>query len=131
MAKGVTYKVNDHPAPRSIGNVREAVGWERCEEDCLAALQRYDTTVSAYNESGILVGWCAAIIDGIYNGFFVEVIVHPQWQRQGVGSALVAAAINDLRAKGITLIHADFAEEHVAFYAHCGFTIGAGGFLKL
>lgn len=131
MAEGVTYNVNEHPASRKIGDLREAVGWERCEEDYPAALQRYDTTVSAYDVGGTLIGWCAAITDGVHHGFFVDIIVHPGWRRQRIGSALVAAAIDDLKDRGITLIHADFAKEHAAFYEHCGFYIGAGGFLQL
>ena len=131
MADSVTYRVNNKPAARSICDLREAVGWERNEEDYPAALQRYDTTVSAYDDSGILIGWCAAITDGVRHGFLVDVIVHPKWRRQGVGSSLVGAAVDDLRSRRITLIHADFSEEYAPFYEQYGFHIGAGGFLEI
>jgi hypothetical protein len=35
--------------------------------------------------------------------------------------------LESLLANGISVVHADFKEEHAAFYKECGFRIGPGG----
>lgn len=122
----VTFLIDGRPKAKSICDLREAVSFRRNEEDYPTALDHYDTTVSAYDEEGTLIGWCAVVTDGVRHGFFVDVVVHPQWQRRGIGRSLIQRAIDRLRGKGITLIHADFAREHAPFYERCGFRIGLG-----
>ena len=56
MSHDVTFRIDDRPKTQSIGDLREAVGWDRDEEACPAALDRYDTTVAAYADAGTLVG---------------------------------------------------------------------------
>ena len=132
MSRIFELRLNDRPSAEAICALREAVGWDRNDEDYPDALTRCDTTAAAYdNESDSLIGWCAVITDGVRHGFFVDVIVHPDRRRRGVASSLVRAAIEDMKAHGISLVHADFSKEHAPFYERCGFQIGAGGFLEL
>jgi putative acetyltransferase len=51
--------------------------------------------------------------------------VRPQWQRRGVGSALVRAGLERLDARGVPLV---FVEGDPRYYSRFGFT--AGGFRK-
>ena len=127
MSQNITYQINDRPEPDSICNLREAVGYDRNEKEYPTALDRYDVTVSAYNKNGSLVGWCAAVSDGVRHGFLVDLIVHPESQRRGIGRSLVQHAIEFLLRSGISVIHADFNDENAAFYEKCGFRIGVGG----
>jgi GNAT superfamily N-acetyltransferase len=57
----------------------------------------------------------------------IDVIVHPNWQRQGIGQALVAAAVKHIRKHSISIIHVDFEPELTKFYERCGFHTGLGG----
>lgn len=105
--------------------MREAVGWERHDEDYPAA--DYWGTVSGFDPTGKLIAWCAILSDGVRHAVLLDVIVHPEWQRQGVGKALVAEAVEHIRTHGISIIHVDFLPEHRAFYERCGFETGLGG----
>jgi len=87
--------------------------------------------VAGYTPAGTLIAWAALISDDVRHAFFVDVIVHPEYQRQGIGQRLVETAIRAEQARGTSLIHVDFAIEHTAFYRACGFTTGGGGFLHL
>jgi predicted N-acetyltransferase YhbS len=60
----------------------------------------------------------------------IDVIVHPAWQRQGVGMALVKEAIAFIQEHGITIIHVDFVPEHQTFYERCGFQASLAGIIE-
>lgn len=107
--------------------MREAVGWERHDEDYPAALQGYWGTVSGFDPTDKLVARCAILSDGVRHAVLLDVIVHPEWQRQGIGQTLVAEAVEHIRTHGISIIHVDFLPEHRAFYERCGFETGLGG----
>ena len=112
---------------QAICDLREAVGWSRLNEDYPAALQGYWATVGGFNAHGELIAWCAILSDGVRHAVLLDVIVHPSYQRKGVGKALIATAIKHIQAYGITIIHVDFELETTAFYKACGFRVGLGG----
>ncbi len=85
--------------------------------------------MSGFDASGTLVAWCAILSDGVRHAVLIDVIVHPAWQRRGVGLALVSEAIGRIQASGVTIIHVDFVPEHQAFYERCGFQTGLGGII--
>ena len=85
--------------------------------------------MSGLDETGKLVAWCAILSDGVRHAVLIDVIVHPIWQRQGIGLELVGEAIALIKAHGITIIHIDFLPEHQTFYERCGFQIGLGGII--
>src|SRR5688572_11349 len=121
----VTYEVDVAPDATALCDLREAVGWDRAEGDYPQAFNAYTTSAAVYGPDGVLVGWCAAISDGVRHGFLLDVIVDPRWQRRGIGTNLVAGAVESLRRQGITIVHVDFAPEHYSFYERCGFRASA------
>lgn len=121
------FDINPPVAAEQIIALRAAVGWSGLEADYPAALQGYWAYVGGFDEAGNLVAWCAVISDSARHAVLLDVIVHPAWQRRGVGQELVARAVSYIRARGITVIHVDFLPEHAAFYERCGFRIGLGG----
>jgi GNAT superfamily N-acetyltransferase len=113
--------------PSAIADLREAVGWESHEEDYPAALKGYWATMSGFGASGTLIAWCAILSDSVRHAVLIDVIVHPVWQRQGIGQALVATAVSHIKASGISIIHVDFEPEFKTFYERCGSRTGLGG----
>jgi N-acetylglutamate synthase-like GNAT family acetyltransferase len=107
--------------------LQEAVGWERHDEDYPTPLEGYWATISGFDFAGALVAWCAILSDGARHAVLIDVIVHPNWQRQGVGKELVAVAVKHIREHSISIMHVDFEPEHKTFYEHCGFQTGLGG----
>src|SRR5215469_18971936 len=100
MAENSTsFIMNAHVKPHDLTNLREAVSWERHDEDYPAALEGYWATISGFSASGALVAWCAILSDGVRHAVLIDVIVHLDWQRQGIGQALVAAAVSHIRAQ--------------------------------
>lgn len=118
-----------HPvvSAHAVSDLREAVGWERLETESSDELKGYWATLGGFDEEGTLIAWCALLSDGKYHGILLDVLVHPSWQKQGIGRSLVAQAVAYLQAHGIRTIHVDFLPERAAFYERCGFRIGLGG----
>lgn len=131
VTEPVTFALNPHVVPSAIADLREAVGWDRLEGDYPAALAGYWATLGGFDAAGALVSWCAILSDGVRHAMLLDVIVHPGWQRRGVGRELVARAVDHCLAQGITIIHVDFLPERADFYERCGFRIGLGGIYAL
>ena len=127
----ISLRINPTITPQSLADLREAVGWNRSEEDYPRAFQGYWASIGGLTAEEMLVAWCAILSDGVRHAVLLDVIVHPTYQRQGIGRALVAKAIEHIRAHDITLIHVDFLPENAAFYQHCGFTLGLGGIIDI
>ncbi len=132
MADSIVTLIPNAPVtPHAISNLREAVGCERHDEDYPAALRGYWATISGFDNSGALVAWCVILSDAVRHAVLIDVIVHPNWQRQGVGQKLVTAAIKHIQEHGISIIHVDFEPEHKTFYERCGFRTGLGGIYEV
>jgi ribosomal protein S18 acetylase RimI-like enzyme len=117
-------------APISGGQVealRAAVGWDRQEGKYDRILARSYTHYSVSDDDKGLIGFLNVISEGIGDAFLVDLIVHPEFQGQGIGQALVARAIHDLTADGIQFIQVIFVEELESFYRRCGFNILRAG----
>lgn len=114
---------------REIEDLREAVGWDRSEETVSRALQRSHSYYVARDGSGRLVGYLSVVSDGVADAFLVDLAVHPELQRRGLGKRLVKRAVEEVRQEGIRCIQVTFRPELRAFYAACGFRIFGGGII--
>jgi GNAT superfamily N-acetyltransferase len=130
MHEDITFKLNPTVEAHAISDLRASVGWDRQDEDFPAALRGYWATVSGFDSMGTLVAWCAVLSDGVRHAVLLDVIVHPAYQRQGVGRKLVATAIEHIQTQAISIIHVDFLPEYTSFYEKCGFSIGLGGIIE-
>jgi GNAT superfamily N-acetyltransferase len=78
-----------------------------------------------------LIGFVNLAWDGGSHAFLLDTTVHPDYQRQGIGRALVAEAAAMAREGGAEWLHVDFEDELDPFYRGCGFGPTAAGLLDL
>lgn len=79
-----------------------------------------------------LVAFVHVVWDGGVHGFLLDTVVHPSHQRQGLGRAVVAAAVRRARSAGCEWLHVDYESHLEAFYRDaCGFRPTAAGLLRL
>ena len=81
------------------------------------------------------MGVIRCVGDGASILYIQDLLVNPAHQRQGIGSALLRAAVARYPSVYQTVLMTDATPEHLAFYRACGFTLdeelGCCGFLRM
>jgi aralkylamine N-acetyltransferase len=103
----------------------DAVGWSRRPlRKVRKALQNSFIVVSMWELRGStrrLIGFARATSDGAFNATIWDVVVHPDFQSQRMGKALMKYMIKKIRSEDISNITL-FADPHVVgFYGGMGF----------
>jgi GNAT superfamily N-acetyltransferase len=78
-----------------------------------------------------LVGFVNVAWDGGAHAFLLDTSVHPDYQRRGIGTALVREAIALARVGSAEWLHVDYEEGLEPFYRGCGFQSTPAGLLYL
>lgn len=133
----MTIKEYDHFQLDEIVNLYESVGWT-------SYLERVDTLREAYAnslcvlgayDSENLVGILRAVGDGKTIVFIQDILVLPEYQRQGIGSKLLQAAMERYLDVYQMELLTDNTEKTKAFYRSAGFTasddLGCLAFIKM
>lgn len=76
-----------------FGQLMHAVGWGNGYTDDLVqrSLAAYPFIAHARLNNGDLIGYVSAFSDCAFSTMLGELVVHPHWQRHGVGRALLKA----------------------------------------
>jgi len=103
-----------------IVELYQAVGWASAKkpELLVCSLNNSDAVVTA-RVSGKLVGLCNALSDGYLVVYYSNFLVHPGYQRQGIGRALMGKM-----QEKFSTFHQQILvsyEEAVGFYRSMGF----------
>jgi ribosomal protein S18 acetylase RimI-like enzyme len=133
----MTIKEYDHFQLDEIVNLYESVGWT-------SYLERVDTLREAYAnslcvlgayDSENLVGILRAVGDGKTIVFIQDILVLPEYQRQGIGSKLLQAVMERYQDVYQMELLTDNTEKTKAFYRSAGFTasddLGCLAFIKM
>ena len=128
------YSVYREP---EILNLYASVGWTAYTRDPAALTLGFANallTLAAY-ENNTLAGIIRCVGDGATVVLIQDILVHPDFQRRGIGTALLTSAVSHFpRVRQIQLC-TDNTEKTKAFYGSCGFReygeIGCCGFMKV
>jgi len=124
----IEFRLNARPSRQELDDLCQAVGWSPFGDDYPRALDGYAVTASAW-AADRLVGWTSIVSDNVRHAFLLDVMVHPEFQRRGIGRQVVMRAIDEMRVRGMSAFHVDCQPDKAGFYEKCGFKIGAGGWL--
>ena len=86
--------------------------------------------ICAYSNEN-LIGFVKVAWDGSEHGFLLDTTVHSNYQRQGIGMALVQKAIKISHEKGLKWLHVDYEPHLHIFYTKCGFIHTEAGLIEL
>lgn len=114
-----------------------SVGWTAYTDDCEALKSGFAhslLTLGAYDGDELL-GLIRAVGDGYTIVFIQDVLVYPQHQRKGIGSALIRAILERFQHVRQIELATDHTAKTIAFYKSLGFCemseIGCCGFMKV
>ena len=119
-----------------IMDLYASVGWTAYTNDPDALKQGFAhslLTLGAY-ENHRLIGIVRAVGDGATVVLIQDLLVYPEYQRKGIGTALLQASISRFPTVRQIQLATDNTEKTKAFYRSCGFReygeIGCCGFMK-
>jgi GNAT superfamily N-acetyltransferase len=115
-------------------NVLHAEGFRHrvLDDDWIAQVERHSLGWVTARDGDALVGFVNVAWDGAIHGFILDTLVAASHGRQGIGTALVRAAVVGARAAGCEWLHVDFDDELRGFYFDaCGFTPTNAGLIAL
>lgn len=123
MDRGITISTNKGSvSPGEVAALYIELGWGTAKKYSIARMKRSlahcDIVVSARNGAGELVGIGRALSDFAIDTKILDLIIVPDYQRQGLGLRMMkklAAA-----AKG-TSIYLETEKKNFAFAAKCGY----------
>lgn len=116
----IELNLNDQIEDEEVLALYKANKWSSAEkpEQLLAALRSSHSLVTA-RISGRLVGIGNAISDGHLVVYYPHLLVHPQYQRKGIGQKMMEAMKNKYSSFHQQMLTAD--SEAIEFYRALGF----------
>ena len=88
--------------------------------------------VTARDADGVLVGFVNVLSDGGDHAFLLDTKTRGPLQGRGIGTRVVALAVEEARAAGHEWLHVDFGPELRPFYFDaCGFDATDAGLIHL
>jgi GNAT superfamily N-acetyltransferase len=115
--------------PDEVNAAYAWVEWPERESWRLEAVSRSCTWFAARDDDGALVGIARLLDDGGLHAALWDVIVRPDRQRQGIGTALVELALDRCRERRLVAIVSTPAA--VAFFGALGFVSKSHGHAAL
>lgn len=114
----------ERPGAAEFFELFETTGWNRGYGAGVEELERALAAswyVVVARESGQLVGVGRVVSDGVLYGMIYDMIVHPEHQNRGIGSALLCRLVDRCRAAGLRDIQLFSARGKAPFYRKRGF----------
>ncbi|MGK7944528.1 MAG: GNAT family N-acetyltransferase [Microcystaceae cyanobacterium] len=109
----------------------DAVGWARRPlRKVKKAIEHSFLVVSVWEVRGTrrrLMGFARATSDHAFNATIWDVVIHPKYQKQGVGKALMKYMIRKLKSNDISNVTLFADPQVVEFYRRLGFVLDPEG----
>lgn len=121
---------------QEILQLYQAVGWTAYTDHPAALRQGFQRSllVLAACEGDALLGLIRVVGDGFTIVLIQDILVYPENQRQGIGTALVQAVLDRYRDVRQIQLVTDDTEKTIAFYRSMGFrtlsSLGCCGFMR-
>ncbi len=114
------YKYNETVSPKDLSDLREAVGWNRMDNEYKNPLMTSYYHIAVY-EKDVLVGYVDCVSNGVTDAYIQDLMVRPDYQGKGLGTDLMNQMILYLKEKRIYMISVVFEEGLKTFYNKFGF----------
>lgn len=115
------YQENTPVSSVALGDLRESVGWNRME-NCYNDKRLISFYHIAVYDEDRLVGYIDCVCNGVTDAYIQDLMVHPDYQNNGIGTELMARMIAYLKLKGIYMISVVYDDDLKPFYKRFGFT---------
>ena len=122
------YEYSPHLKAEQVAELREKVNWESRVEKFKEKLGNTYFCVACF-AGDTLVGYVDVVSDGIDDAYIRDLVVHPDYQRRGIGLTLLDMVITRVRSNRIKTLNVVFEPRLKEFYEKANFIIMAGGII--
>ena len=98
------YVCNEAVSVKELADLRESIGWNRMESEYKNPLLTSYYHIAVY-EKEELIGYIDCVSNGVTDAYIQDLMVHPDYQRRGIGTELMTIMINYLKQKNIKYIY--------------------------
>jgi ribosomal protein S18 acetylase RimI-like enzyme len=90
-------------------------------KDLAIAIANSEPVISVWDQE-LLIGFARATSDGIYRATIWDVVIHPDYQGNGLGSKLIETVLNHPRMQKVERVYLMTTHQH-KFYEKIGFQV--------
>lgn len=126
----ITYIIKPDISDKVLNELFRSA-WEHHEQCSFGSILAHSLTYVCAFDEDCLVGFVNVAWDGGVHGFILDTTVHQDYQRQGIGTALLQYAAIAASERGIEWLHVDFEPHLTSFYRGCGYRKTEAGLLNL
>ena len=117
----IRYEFDAPVSPAALADLRESVGWNRMEHDLSDPRLCNAFHLCAFDGTR-LIGYAAVVSNGVTDAYIQDVMVHPDHQRQGIGTQLMERVLSRLKQEGVYMVSVIYGGEALRpFYERFGF----------
>jgi predicted GNAT family N-acyltransferase len=77
------------PSIKDFNRMREAVGWGKIDEELVEKGLKNSLYSLCLFDNDVIIGICRLVGDGALKVYIEELIIHPDYQKKGLGSELM------------------------------------------
>lgn len=114
------YRMNDTVPAKAIADLRQSVGWNRMENAYNNPTMASYANIAVY-DGNQLVGYIDSISNGVTDAYIQDLMIHPDYQKQGIGTELMNRMISFLKTQNIFMISVIYENSLSPFYKRFGF----------
>ena len=122
------YEYSPPLKAEQVAELRELVNWDGRIEKFKKKLGNTYFCVACFADD-TLVGYVDVVSDSIDDAYIRDLVVHPEYQRRGIGSKLLSMIIKRVRSDRIKTLNVVFEPRLNEFYEKANFVIMAGGII--
>ena len=105
-----------------LADLRQSVGWNRMQRD-LSDPRLHNAFQLCAFDGEILAGYAAVVSNGVTDAYIKDVMVHPAYQHQGIGTQLMERVLARLENLGMYMVSVVYGDAALApFYERFGFS---------
>jgi len=127
----IYFSMNKNINLHELEQLCDAVGWVRRPiKKVKIAIENSFLIISIFyhdKNQKKLIGFARATSDESFNATIWDVVIHPQFQGQGLGKELMNELVKQLREYDISTITLFADPEVIKFYRHIGFILDPDG----
>ena len=125
------YEFDAPVTASALADLRQSVGWNRMAADL--ADERLQNAIHLCCFDGErLIGYVAVVSNGVTDAYIQDLMVHPDYQHQGVGRQLLQNVLDRLHADGVYMVSIIYGEAGLAhYYESFGFSTMLCGQMEL